>query len=270
MPSSARHTVTNRPQQDQTVWKAGAPPPLAPGAGVLSSPGVGSDWKPPVKLFGPWVDTFVLVDRDRRGLFDSLSHSVLPFNFVANEPQSLDRLKDAVVKAVLESGRSVSIKWICGDGLEAIAELDDRIGVFFYRGDSSEGSDLWWLFHTEQEMESDADGWEQEDEEDEDFGETLGLHGLFHEVLNRLADGALLVTDGSKGDGDGTISPADPNSYSQISAFRGRRDIIPADAMNQAESFRGPLGHTFECVGCINQMRRYDKGPVLIWQVGSP
>ena len=114
------------------------------------------------------------------------------------------------------------------------------------------------------------EGADEEDEEDEDFGETLGLQCLFLDVHTRLADGALLGTDGSKVDGDGTSSPADPNSYSQISAFRGRRDIIPADAMNQAESFRGPLGHTFECVGCINQMRRYDKGPVLIWQVGSP
>jgi hypothetical protein len=151
------------------------------------------------------------------------------------------------------------------DALEAITELENRIGVFFYRGDSSEGSNLWWLFHTEQEM-GQTDGWEQEDEEDEDFGETLGLHGLFHGAQSpsgRRATGRM------GRDGDGT-KPADPNSQFQISAFRGRRDIIPADAMNQAESFRGPLGHTFECVGCINQMRRYDKGPVLIWQVGSP
>ncbi len=51
------------------------------------------------------------------------------------------------------------------------------------------------------------------------------------------------------------------------SSFLGERGIAPAEAMNQAGSFKGPLGHTFECIGCINRRRKWDNGPVLIWQV---
>jgi len=267
VPNPPGRPASNRPTRDleEIIWKGGAPPELNLGGTVLFYPGVGSDWQPPVKLLGPWINTFVFVDRDLSGISDYLSRSLLPFNLSTGRPRAVHRIERSVINASLESGRNVEISWLQMDALEAIEQLDDRIGIFFYRGDSSEGSNLWWLFHTKPaEGAEGATDWEDEDEIDPPH------RGLFHKVLGRLADGALIVTDGSKGDGDGTIEPGDPNSYSPISSFLGKREITPVEAMNESESFRGPLGHSFECVGCISPPRQGDKGPVLIWQVRSP
>ncbi len=95
------------------------------------------------------------------------------FSMTAKQAQDLSarigahgNAEGSVVKASLESGRNIEINWLHADALEAIAQLHDPIGVFFYRGDSSEGSNLWWLFHMEQgEREWDANDWEEEGHE---------------------------------------------------------------------------------------------------------
>jgi hypothetical protein len=167
------------------------------------------------------------------------------------------------------------LNWRREDAVTALTQLSRPVGIFFYRGDSSEGSDMWWLFHSEaptaigsgqnrgRRQQSLAFEWEEEWETAEE------PIGHVHEILKRLTDGGLLGTDGSKGDNDGRLLPHE-NPYSELCRFLGERNIDPGDAMQQAQRVTGPLGHSFECIGCIDRIDDSDKGPTLIWQVRQP
>ena len=134
----------------------------------------------------------------------------------------------------------MELNWFGSPGLGALHNFAGRIGVFFYRGDSSEGgSGTPWLAV-------------------EDEG------GHMHDILARLVDGGLIVTDGSNGMmNDHVIC----RHYGGLSRFLYNRDVTPLEAMQQSNAFTGPLGHKFECVGCVDCICPDDKGPTLIWQV---
>ena len=95
-----------------------------------------------------------------------------------------------------------------------------------------------------------------------------GKPGAVHllEVLDKLQNGGLIVTDGSNhGHGERFYHDSrDNREYRSIWAYHGNIGLRP-DPL--PESFNDKLGNRFECVGYAGQ-RGF--GPVLIWQVWKP
>jgi hypothetical protein len=126
-------------------------------------------------------------------------------------------------------------------GPSALRKEITSLDVFFYRGDSDDGgSGTNWL--------SAAPRWFRHHR-----------RPLFYEVLDKLVDGGLVVTDGSMGD-DYANNP-----------YRGLRQVKAActcgpEIVAQVAPFTDLRGNRFECVGFAGQ--RY--GPTLIWQVTKP
>ncbi len=121
---------------------------------------------------------------------------------------------------------------LCGaDGPALFRSIQERIGVFFYRGDG------------------DGDGG------------LRGIEGQLPYVLDRLVDGGLIVTDGcNQFGGEEAELPyweLGRFCYTQtnvLRAFRDARDISDA------------AGRRFRCVGFVEH-DDFGKGPTLVWQV---
>jgi hypothetical protein len=111
-------------------------------------------------------------------------------------------------------------------GCTALRTNIHNLGVFFYRGDSNEGG-----------------------------SGTLWLQAHIGEVIAKLVDGGLIVTDGSNYDGD---------TYYEMRRFRGNDDIR-GGALDQARPFEDKGGNQFRCVGYLGE--KY--GPTLAWQVSK-
>ena len=133
------------------------------------------------------------------------------------------------------SGQLVSVHRRRGFGPSALRKEIGNLGVFFYRGDSlgEGGSGTLWLSVHHSNVR------------------------LIEEVLAKLVDGGLIVTDGSNCHGS-------QNPYAELGRFH--RQAIGREAVRLARPFADPQGRRLECIGYAG--RRY--GPTLVWQVTRP
>ena len=122
----------------------------------------------------------------------------------------------------------------------------DRLGIFFFRGTSSEGgSNHPWMSDKEVQM----------------------LHGeprvrLIHKLLDALPDGGLIVTDASLGF-FGDIPVKLSNDYYPLHEFHDKTDITCQEAYERARPFEDSFGRSFQCIGYAGMKN----GPTLIWQI---
>lgn len=141
----------------------------------------------------------------------------------------------------VQTGRIVVVHRHRRRGPSALRKQVDRIGVFFYRGDSDEGgSATQWLT----EYRSD--------------GPSRRRRRLIYEVLDKLIDNGLLVTDGS-------MCKGGSNPYRELRNHAGNDKITCEEAVNTATCFSDNTGRRFTCIGCLGHHHHY--GPTLIWQV---
>jgi len=252
----------------------------------LFSPCCGLDLQTPLALFTPFVREFVFVDivfgreqNPRSGeqespdgldlsapvadCFPRLKNAFTPFaselvgparaklHYIVEryvhrygllEPVEHPELEPATMTETYRhrfSRRHIRIVRRRGFGFTTFRKYIDSIGVFFYRGDSlgDGGSGDLWLAR---------------------------VHLL--ELLDKLRNGGLIVTDGSNhGHGDRYYHDSrDNREYRSLWTYHGKRGLRP-DPL--PEPFNDRLGNRFECVGYAGQ-RGF--GPVLIWQVWKP
>ena len=112
-----------------------------------------------------------------------------------------------------------------------------RLGVFFYRGDSEEGGSrtLWLTVHPRQRRQ-----W------------------LLHEVLGKLIDGGLIVTDGA-------MCKGEDNPYRAFRRLHCNRDVSDAEAVALVQPFEDEKGRLFAYIGCLGQHHHY--GPAMVWKM---
>ena len=241
------------------------------GDSPLFYPHSGKDLIAPIQLFAPHISDFWFADLGYFG-FNAPADSVQPVLNAKLGFHLLDVTIDGNVAATrkrierdgqefwdiepclrsetyehLLSGRQIKVHRRRGFSTCAFGRLP-KIGVFFYRGDSSEGSNVAWLR---------ASNWSRNKTQ----------KWLFHEVLGRLVDGGLVVTDGSRHeDAGGLPVTTQPQKgyfpFLELARFHTNNEI-GIDAVKLAESFRDDEGRHFKCVGYAGQ--KY--GPTLIWRV---
>ncbi len=237
----------------------------------LFYPHSGNDLLTPIRLFAPYLHDFWFADL---GYFNSTSPAdcAQPVLQERSGFKLLDVTVDGPVVAnpvkierdgqhffdiepcvrtekyeELVSGREIRVHRRRGFSTCALFQLP-KLGVFFYRGDSSEGSNVAWLR---------ASNWSRNKRQ----------KWLFHEVLDRLANGGLVVTDGSRHEGaNGLIIKTQPETghypFLELARFHGNNEIGNA-AAKQSNSFEDDEERHFECVGYAGNKR----GPTLIWRV---
>jgi hypothetical protein len=132
------------------------------------------------------------------------------------------------------SGQEIHLHFCRRRGPTAMRKYINDVGVFFFRGCSNEGSSTLWL-----------------------TANVNGRKGQIEEMLEKLVDGGLIVTDGSMCEGDS-------NPYRELRRFCGD-STIGARAVELVNSFEDPQGRRFCCVGYAGE--KY--GPTLIWQVSQ-
>ena len=132
----------------------------------------------------------------------------------------------------LPSGREIQVNRRRGFGPSGMRKHINQMGVFFYRGDSGGegGSGTLWLTVRRKAT------------------------NLMAEVLQRMLDGGLIVTDGSN-------CCSRRNSYKDLGRFY--QTAVDAEAMSRVGAFADDTGNRFRCIGYLGQ--RY--GPTLAWQV---
>ncbi len=123
-------------------------------------------------------------------------------------------------------------------GPTALRQLSE-IGVFFYRSDGAEGSSTLWLTVHGSKRPNRRNG-----------------ICLVHEVLDRLVDGGLFVTDGSKCEGS-------HNPYAELKRFR-KEDVSIDEIKAQCHDFTDDAGSCFKFLDVSFKAPRY---PTLFWQV---
>ena len=228
---------------------------------TLFYPCSGNDWELPLHLFAPEIDNFWFVDigyfprrspesalrRQLLGgdLYEKLDCKVTLPDLPPEEWETDPRYRGVPpyirteTYRHLPSGKIVTVHWHRRRGPSALRKEIDRLGVFFYRGDSDDGgSGTIWL--------SAATQWVSKKRK-----------ALIHEVLDKLVDGGLLVTDGSLGD-DRESNPYRELHRAMSNRLRGRQ------AVQLVRPFDDLLGNHFECIGFAGQ---YYFGPTLIWRV---
>lgn len=142
-----------------------------------------------------------------------------------------------------ETGKTIRIHLRRGYSVSALRKEFSALGVFFYRGDSSEGSNTPWLSSMRRRQHQPGSG----------------RYWLIEEVLDKLVDGGLFVTDGSRCEGRS-------NPYRPLRQFAMRRNLNGQNLAEQVEPFIGPRGHEFVHMGYAGE----SNGPTLIWQVYKP
>lgn len=204
----------------------------------LFYPGSGRDWEAAAQLFLPYLPCYWFVDiryrqagggASYRDMAERTQLQLLKDELeLAGQPQEemIDLTPDQIdgdhfyqnqhpfvyTAQYLHkrTQRLIAFHWYMRRGASALRNLTDRLGIFFYRGDSREGSEMIWLGHKPGQMD---------------------------EVASRLVDGGLVVTDGSKCD-------QGHNPYRELGRFCGRQDsgMKPADAYASAQTFEDHEG----------------------------
>lgn len=223
----------------------------------LFYPSSAGDLAEPVHLFTPCIKSFWFVDVGYFGQPGSV-HQAKPAldpsqgfvflsadireNLVPETDWRVDPTFGAVGPCIrsetythLDSGDKIVIHRCRRRGVTALRDLPEPLGVFFYRGDSMEGSRTLWL--------------------------TVGPRRPRHflDVLGLLVDGGLVATDGSN---------CMPRSGGRENPYRHFREI--ADALRSDEnprdgfSFADPDGRCFRLLGtAASQLEQ----PTLLWRV---
>ncbi len=224
---------------------------------TLFYPHSARDFLLPVELFAPYVKDFWFADWGYFGADDpadtagSLFGVVNGLKFLGAEvtgppvaimEQQPHRFLVPCVRSEsyqhIRSGQVIRIHRRRGFSTPTFHQLKS-IGVFFYRRDSSEGSSTAWLAAP-------------------NYSPNKRQRWLVHEVVDKLVNKGLIVTDGSRCDGE-------HNPYKGFRQFR-LNNIIGPEAVREAEPFEDDEGRRFECVGYAGR----GNGPVLIWQVSKP
>lgn len=224
---------------------------------TLFYPCSGEDWPRPIAIFAPVITDFWFVDlryftsfaatRSRPLLRPDPAYELLDVVIEGPAIATLEHRTDEKTGKRYpwmepctrteryrhrESGREVRIHRRRGFGPSAMRKHIQELGVFFYRGDSmgEGGSRTLWL--------------------------TVrgGCVRLIDEVLERVLDGGLIVTDGANCLPEG-------NPYSEFGRFYQRQ--VGPEALSLSREFHDDRDNCFRCIGYAGQ--RY--GPTLVWQV---
>jgi hypothetical protein len=222
----------------------------------LFYPCSGRDLAEPVRLFAPFVKSFWFADISYFPVAGSV-HRAAPalapstgLEFVSAEIREnlipecewIDDPKYARVAPCIRAEtyrhpRSAELIVICRHrrrGPSALRSLHEPVGVFFYRGDSGGegGSGTLWL--------------------------TVSRRGanVFLEVLDRLVDGGLIVTDGSN------CLPND--GHNPYRHFAEAAEAWARESACEDFSFRDPDGRYFRLLGRPSSL--WDR-PTLMWQM---
>ena len=142
------------------------------------------------------------------------------------------------------SGKIIRIHLRRGYSVSAFRKEITALGVFFYRGDSSEGSNTPWLSGISRR--SGQPGIDRH-------------YYLLGEVLDKLIDGGFVVTDGSRCENRS-------NPYKPLRQFLMCHQMPGRDTVEQTQPFTDPNGYVLICVGYAGNRH----GPTLIWQVHRP
>lgn len=141
------------------------------------------------------------------------------------------------------SGEVIRVHRRRGYSVSGFRKEDFVLGVFFYRRDSWEGSTTPWLA---------VKNWHKRHKK------RYQRRWFIHEVLDRLVPEGLLVTDGSRCEGE-------HNPYQELRRFHSN-DSIGTEAVELAVPFRDDQDREFNCVGYAGQ----GYGPTLVWRVKKP
>lgn len=223
---------------------------------TLFYPHSASDFRLPIRLFAPFVKDFWFADLGHFGPSDPadkarpIINSAKDYKFLGAEIMGppvavIERRPYPFIEPCVrtesylhvESNQIVRLHRRRGFSVSAFHKLPN-IGVFFYRRDSSEGSSVAWLAAP-------------------DYSPRKRQKWLVQELMDKMSDKGLIVTDGSRCDGK-------HNPYKGFRQF-SRDRTIGEEAVSQAEPFEDLEGRKFECVGYAGK----GNGPTLIWQISK-
>jgi hypothetical protein len=237
--------------------------------GSLFYPGSGDDITEPLLCFFCYIGTFWFVDAtylspDHPDLALHIEHErhtpLNPFQFIGTVDTPLPithwklslapmnslgiRYPNAGALGERYRDRNTGIKFtthkVRANPWDVLQSLE-QISVIFYRD----------VFSPQKH----ALPWSGEDAGRRPEGQT----GALPDVLPKLVDGGLVVTDGLGCDGL-------ENPYRELARFLGKQEISGQDAMSQAKPFSDEQGRVFSCIGYCSPII----GPTLIWKVTQP
>lgn len=230
---------------------------------ALFYPHCGHDWKTPISIFAPYIADFLLADI---GFFSegfkeetytpllSEYHSLYRFEskeIEGNPDAQLERRQDPISDQFYDwlepftvretythipTGKQFRVHRLRRLSYSAFKNETYTLGVFFYRGDSPEGSNIPWLTTVDP---------------------TTGR--FWGEVLEKLDNGGLVVTDGARME-----HGRDRRVYGQLSPrWQDIKEESAKEVMANARDFVDKSGRLFQCIG-------YAGRDTLIWQVTKP
>lgn len=225
---------------------------------VLFYPSCGKDWRVPLRLFAPNITDFWFVDKKyftagssadkQKPLLRFSKQYQLVEKSLTGSPSWSPYCPDIEPCVLTETykhranDRLIRIHFRRGYGFSALRRESalSRLAIFFYRGDSlgEGGSGNLWL-----------------------APDHLG------DVLARLEDGGLIITDGSN-------MGRRTSEYQPLMALRQYTQVyfeehgiedqaIGKTLVELAQPFRNQAGKYFECVGFAG----FRYGPTMIWRV---
>lgn len=236
---------------------------------TLFYPCSGNDWLLPIKLFTPYCNEFWFVDTGyfrtkppeeiRPACLDCNGYTLLDKQ-VHYPDMPPEHWKDdhrygfqpppILTETYLHrrTGREIRVNRHRRRGPSALRKQIEQLGVFFYRGDSEGegGSGTHWLTVRE---------WHRRRGRRRSW--------LVHEMLDKLIDGGLLVTDGG-------MCLGEHNPYRELRRHRCNSTIGRQEAIEKAKPFTDDQGRRFCCIGCLGQHRHRTYGPAMVWQVRKP
>lgn len=203
---------------------------------ALFYPHSANDLQMPVRMFAPWITDFWFVDlayfdsdhpanQAKYALAGKIDYE--PLSFTLNGPpisahdiRDIDPCVRSETYRHKASGLQFRVHRRRGYSFTGFRVESFTLGVFFYRGDSAEGSNIPWLSMRRSRRSRD----------------------FIFDVLNKLIDGGLIVTDGSRCEGSS-------NPYKELRRFHTTDEIDGPTAMRETQSFTDAQGRTFRCVG---------------------
>jgi len=222
---------------------------------VLFYPCASQDLLKPIKLFTPWIDTFWFVDTGYFSQEDPWSSPpIISFNkqfHLLNKEVSIfdlpneDLVTDQRYQGIpcfivkeyyqyLPNNAVITVIRHRRRGPSALRTEIDKLGVFFYRGDSPEGSGTMWLT-----------AWRKR----RNNGSALPL-----QIIEKLVDGGYIITDGSMCEIGGN-----PYNFLYLSTLE-----IKQTGSLEKTIFQDPFCNNFEYSGIVGY--RYDRA-TLAWKI---